>query len=262
VEGTGLGLTISSQLATLLSGSLVLAQSDPKGSVFELFVPAEALPDDDKVPQWQSVNFQDPQEGGLAELVGQVLDPNYLDSQASRTLSVAGDEVRLEDGDDEKIFRGTYFTWKFHSSLEAPPDTKSLDLASKGERQVKILLAEDNPINGKIISLSLAKYGYAVRWVQDGHDVVDAFKAERFDVVLMDLQMPGLNGIEASREVRKYEQEHSLAETPIVALTARTQSDELNSELKGLMTDYLVKPVPANELVIKLRQLTEGSSNE
>lgn len=256
VEGTGLGLTISHELSTLLSGHLHLTHSGDDGSTFELYIPATPAPDQPN-REWETVGMAPGGEGVLAGLVESLIDPAYRDNASDRQLEVEGHEVRLLEESGPKTWKNTFTTWLFHT---AAPAARSFESNSKDERNrhsgKRILLAEDNPINGKIISASLAQYGYQVTWKQNGLDAVEAHREEDFDIILMDLQMPGLNGLEACRAIREHELETRSPRIPVVALTARTQTRDLEDELKKYMTDYLVKPVPTRDLIDKIEELT------
>ena len=261
VEGTGLGLTISAQLASILKGWLKLTRSDSTGSLFELFIPAEKESGEES-GEWMSLKLREGEATFLKPLFGKLLDEDFLDSESPRVLTLEGDTAKLSDGETEREFQGTFVSWKFHHALEQMESGELPQAAKPCGKKLRILLAEDNPINGQIISMSLGRHGFDIHWVRNGDDAVACFKESSFDLVLMDLQMPGLNGIEACELIRRHEADNSLPRKPVVALTARIQSDDLRERLDGLMTDYLIKPVPTNELIAKIEVLTEQTTHE
>ena len=261
VEGTGLGLTISAQLASILKGWLKLTRSDSKGSVFELFIPTEKEQGEEPL-EWTSLRLQEGKDARLAPLFEKLLDKDFVDDESRRTLTIEGDTAVLIDRDSTREFKGTFVSWKFHLASDKAGSGETAEIPKACGKKLKILLAEDNPINGQIISMSLGRYGFELRWVKNGDDAVAAYKESPFDLVLMDLQMPGLNGIEACEMIRRYEADNSLPRKPVVALTARTQTEDLREKLDGLMTDYLIKPVPTNELIAKIEVLTELTPHE
>jgi CheY-like chemotaxis protein len=112
--------------------------------------------------------------------------------------------------------------------------------ACEGARGLRVLLAEDNPVNQKLASLMLLKLGHEVTIAADGAQAVALVGAHRFDLVLMDMQMPGLDGIEATRRIRAAG--HAL---PIVAMTANAMATDRDRCLAAGMTGFLAKPVRA-----------------
>ncbi|HEY5789026.1 MAG TPA: ATP-binding protein [Gammaproteobacteria bacterium] len=104
----------------------------------------------------------------------------------------------------------------------------------------RLLVAEDNPVNRKVISGMLDKLGYAATLVEDGAGALAALERERFDLVLMDCQMPVLDGFAATARIRRLDR---VAGIPIVALTAQAQDGERERCLAAGMDDYLVKPM-------------------
>ncbi|MES1161289.1 MAG: response regulator, partial [Bacteroidota bacterium] len=107
------------------------------------------------------------------------------------------------------------------------------------------LVAEDNPINQQLALIILTKMGYAPEFVENGKEVLNKLKEKKIDLILMDIQMPEMDGLEATRIIRS-----SGGDQPvIVAMTANAmQGDEEECLAEG-MNDYLSKPVDLNELV-------------
>lgn len=110
---------------------------------------------------------------------------------------------------------------------------------------LKLLVAEDNPIVSKVIKVQLEELGHNVHLVGDGHEAVAACANHPFDVIVMDCQMPHLDGYDATRAIRKFKRYQS---TPIIALTAQAFTGEREKCLEAGMSDYLVKPVTPCEL--------------
>ncbi|CAN5152286.1 hypothetical protein BH10PSE3_BH10PSE3_28780 [soil metagenome] len=116
-------------------------------------------------------------------------------------------------------------------------------------RALRILAAEDNATNAFILRALLEPAGVDLRTVANGREAVDAFHADDFDLILMDVQMPVMNGIEATRAIRERETSHSLTPTPILALSANVMSHQiLEYELAG-MDGVVAKPVDAGKLI-------------
>ena len=116
---------------------------------------------------------------------------------------------------------------------------------AESRHTLRILLAEDNPVNQQVATAMLLKRGHHVDVVANGREAVDAVGAERYDLVLMDIQMPEMDGFEATAQIRALPQGGTL---PIIALTAHALSGERERCLARGMTGYLAKPFKAHEL--------------
>ena len=122
---------------------------------------------------------------------------------------------------------------------------------------LRILLAEDNAVNRKLALVMLKKAGYAVKTVENGKEAVRALEEGVFDLVLMDVQMPVMDGVEATRKIRGME-EKTGEHIPIVALTANAMKGDRERYLKAGMDDYMTKPFKW-EL---LRQIIESNTEK
>jgi two-component system sensor histidine kinase/response regulator len=112
---------------------------------------------------------------------------------------------------------------------------------------LRILLAEDNPINQKVAVHILEKRGHRVRTAGNGNQVLEALEAEEFDVILMDVQMPVLDGFEATARIRERE-ERTGGHVPVIALTAHALKEDRKRCLEAGMDDYVSKPLKPEEL--------------
>ncbi|KIW30711.1 hypothetical protein, variant [Cladophialophora immunda] len=117
------------------------------------------------------------------------------------------------------------------------------------KKSLNVLLAEDNEVNQKVAIKILEKYNHVVTVVGNGLEAVNAIKHNRFDIVLMDVQMPVMGGFEATREIRQYEKEKALPRTPIVALTAHAMLGDREKCIQAQMDEYLSKPLKQNLLM-------------
>jgi signal transduction histidine kinase/DNA-binding response OmpR family regulator len=135
--------------------------------------------------------------------------------------------------------------------VQTPPTSQfPADLAAR--HPLRILVAEDNPLNSRLISLLLTRMGYAPVLVGDGEQALSALDGATFDLVLMDVQMPQMDGIAATREILRRWPE---TERPhVVALTAGVMSDERAACLEAGMAEILNKPLVAHELVAVLER--------
>jgi CheY-like chemotaxis protein len=107
----------------------------------------------------------------------------------------------------------------------------------------RILVAEDQPVNWTLIERLLAKRGHVALNVKTGREAVDLLDSETFDLVLMDCQMPGMDGYDAARGIRRSEADRDLRRVPIVAMTANAMQGDRERCLAAGMDDYMSKPI-------------------
>ena len=112
----------------------------------------------------------------------------------------------------------------------------------------RILLAEDNPVNQRVTSQMLSRLGCVVSTANNGQEAVSARQNQEFDLILMDCHMPVLDGLDASRAIRAWEQENNRVAVPVVALSADVMSDRKTECEEAGMNGYLSKPIRLNEL--------------
>jgi CheY-like chemotaxis protein len=130
------------------------------------------------------------------------------------------------------------------SEVREVPASRHL-LQSHAAKQGRVLIVEDNLVNQKVALRLLEKLGYSAEAVSDGRKAVDRVLEEEYSLVLMDCQMPVMDGLQATREIRKREVGRR---TPVVALTAGAlQSDEANC-LQAGMDDFIAKPIDIQRL--------------
>jgi PAS domain S-box-containing protein len=120
---------------------------------------------------------------------------------------------------------------------------------------LRILLAEDNLVNQRLARGVLEGLGHVVSVANNGRQAVDMLDALDFDLVLMDVQMPELDGLAATRAIRQRERQRGLRRIPIVAMTAHAMKGDRELCLDAGMDDYLSKPIRVNELAEKLADL-------
>ncbi len=136
-------------------------------------------------------------------------------------------------------------------SPAAPPPQEE----SQKTDRYRILLAEDNPVNQQVAEALLKRWGYEVRPVVNGVEALDALAEEAFDLVLMDVQMPGMDGLEATRRIRK---DARFSSIPVVALTAHALQEEQNRCFSAGMNDYLSKPFRPESLKERVEEWIGG----
>jgi CheY-like chemotaxis protein len=168
-------------------------------------------------------------------------------------LSISSELVKLLGGElkvRSKINEGSefYFSIPVTIDKEIKKDIQTnLDIDFSN---IKLLLVEDNKSNQMFMNVILKKMKISFDIANDGVEAVEIFKKvhNQYDIILMDENMPNMNGIEATKQILKYEKEHNLKHTPIVALTANALKGDRERFLKAGMNEYLAKPLDKNKL--------------
>lgn len=164
---------------------------------------------------------------------------------------------------ESRVKQGTVFHFTALFSLPETPETSRQTqcmvplkgLSPTERKRVRILLAEDNAVNRKLALLVLGKLGYTAQSVVNGEEAFLALQKDAFDLVLMDVQMPVLNGVEATRKIREMEKK-SGGHVPIVALTANAMKGDRERYLAAGMDAYMSKPFKGDELQRVIEQIT------
>jgi two-component system sensor histidine kinase/response regulator len=133
-------------------------------------------------------------------------------------------------------------------ATERPARSDARDDGSSSARRARILIAEDNLVNRVYIERLLARAGHQITTAADGQLVLAAYDAGEYDLLLMDCQMPELDGYDTTRAIRRREQETGRPRTPIVAMTAAATEEIRRKCLAAGMDDYLTKPLAGDEL--------------
>ncbi len=151
-------------------------------------------------------------------------------------------------------------TFHFTVKLQRPPHTPSSQPAVEEEVDVdqvpslRVLLVEDNRFNQQVASALIKKQNHTVQIAGDGRQAIDALERDKFDVVLMDVQMPEMDGVEATQIIRRREQqsgEHQL----IIGLSAHAVDKDKQRCLDAGMDDYLTKPLKSKLLYATLARV-------
>jgi PAS domain S-box-containing protein len=149
-------------------------------------------------------------------------------------------------------------------AADTPAATTLIDIASDDDDQarIRVLLADDHPVNRKVVEMILAEANVELTSVENGAEAVQACRDGDFDIILMDMQMPVMDGLTATREIRLHEAAMGLARTPVVMLTANALAEHIASAEAAGADRHLAKPFDAAELlqlVATLPQITAAS---
>lgn len=169
-------------------------------------------------------------ELGVARALTKPLKPSEL-HEAIIQLFIFSESTGAEDGEAARV--------------------RTADSAS-----LKLLLAEDGHVNQLVATRLLEDRGHQVVLANNGRKAIEALSREAFDAVLMDVQMPELDGYEATRAIRLSEKETG-AHIPIIAMTANAMSGDREKCLESGMDDYIAKPVRIEDLMVVLKRLVK-----
>jgi len=126
----------------------------------------------------------------------------------------------------------------------------------------RILIVEDNPINRKLCLIQLNRLGCKAVAVENGMDAIEKCKTEYFDAVLMDVQLPDLDGYETTKQIRKWEEETGVKKPlPIIATTANAMLGDRERCLEAGMSNYISKPLKTEALAAMLMEYTAEKSD-
>ncbi len=151
------------------------------------------------------------------------------------------------------------------ASGEGGPGKRSIvtrhTIAEARRKRLRVLVVEDNYTNKRLAVSVLEKLGHDVNAVSNGLDALDVLKKDKYDIILMDVQMPIMDGLEATRFIRQGSIEILDPNVRIIAMTAHAMKGYRERCLEAGMDDYISKPVQAADLVDVLQRWTDGNGN-
>jgi signal transduction histidine kinase/CheY-like chemotaxis protein len=210
----------------------------------------------------------------MAEMDGLELARRIRQSDASIRLVLFSFLARHETGDEENLFVAHISKPVKHAQLfdvlaglfteakcECAPQPRraKLDPEMAAQYPLKILLAEDNVVNQKLALRFLEYMGYRADFVSNGIEAVESVERQPYDVVLMDVQMPEMDGLEATRQIRKLT---TIKQPRIIAMTADAMQGAREVCLAAGMDDYIAKPIRVEELVYALQKAKQPKESE
>ncbi len=204
----------------------------------------------------------------LINILNEVSHDIETNAELIYDFSIAQKIVNLYKGQIDTNVAGTLFRFTLKLNKAASqivaverekPEIIYQDRASE-LRDANILLVEDNSINQKIVLLSLKGKVKNIDLANNGKEALDKFGTTRYDLILMDIQMPIMNGIVATKKIRELEASTNL-HTPIIAITANALSGDKEACLAAGMNDYISKPFQVEVLLKKMEQLLKIETN-
>jgi signal transduction histidine kinase/ligand-binding sensor domain-containing protein/CheY-like chemotaxis protein len=224
-----------------------------------------------------SIQVRDTGIGIPAEKIKAVFEPfTQADGSMARRyggtglgLTITAQLVRLMGGAihvDSEVGKGTTFAFTVGLGLVPAADAGGGDEApaaaaqsrDPAENGLRVLVAEDNLVNQRLIARLLQKWGHEVTIVASGEQAVEAAAASPFDLVLMDVQMPGMDGFEATTVIRGREAATGQERLPIVAITAHAMKGDRERCLEAGMDGYVSKPVEPSDLRRTIAAVTKA----
>ncbi len=184
-----------------------------------------------------------------------VLCPTTEQAQYHATLP--DEQVEAKPACTRKLQR------KLQELLQVRPTRSDKPHAMVSGRPPRLLCVDDNPANLLLVQTLLSDLGAQVTAVDSGYAALEVVQRERFDLVFMDVQMPGMDGRQATEAIRRWEAEREVSPVPVIALTAHALSNEKRALLQAGMDDYLTKPIDEQQLaqvVLKWTGLSLGQS--
>jgi CheY-like chemotaxis protein len=184
----------------------------------------------------------------LTGVVGllEALDATALDARQSGLVA----DARASAHQLKRLIEGLldYGDADLAADIDAPEHLARSSAYTEGA-PVRVLVADDNPTNRKVIELMLAAAGARTTSVENGLEALDAWRTALFDVVLMDLRMPVMDGLEAIRAIRAEEQAQGRGATPVIVLSANTSPEDRHASATAGADGHIGKPIRAEELL-------------
>ena len=248
-KGTGLGLMICKEFVNLMGGEISIESKVGEGTKISftvvLTVEKNFLADREKVkPERDFRKIEEKTKPN--QDIPKIKEPDISETVKTETII------------PEQVFEETADTFLSEEELEKTlqnEDDNSYEinsLAGSQKSKKRLLLVEDNPISQSVELKLLREAGYAVDPVSNGYDAIEAIKTDSFDLVLMDIEMSDLDGIETTKRIRELDPPMGLI--PIIAVTAHSSMKDREKCLAAGMDDYIAKPININFLKMTIDQ--------
>ena len=240
------------------SAQKIFTQAETSQKPFRLILIDSDMPEPDgfKLADW--IKDQNQPDGKVIMMLTSLRTRSKVDLEGLDIKAVLTKPIRPSDLLDA-ITQAL-----FHSAEMAEEMVASDELANRPSgRQINILVAEDTPFNQKFIRRLLDRWGHRSVIVANGRKAIEALERNHFDLVLMDVQMPEMDGFEATKAIRAREATDGL-HVPIIAMTAHAMKGDRERCIQVGMDDYVPKPVSANTLLAAINALVpeDGRSTQ
>jgi two-component system sensor histidine kinase BarA len=233
LEDCGLAVTPFTNLESLTNGVTIAHQTDQAIDLAVLGVTSNDMP-----PERLNQYIWDLEHLGCKVLV---LCPTTEQTLFHLSVPNPHSQLQAKPACTRKLRRAL-------SDLVNPRQPRNEPGEPVSSRAPKVLCVDDNPANLLLVQTLLEDMGAKVLAVESGYAAVRAVQSETFDLVLMDVQMPGMDGRQSTEAIRQWESERHCTPLPIVALTAHAMANEKRALLQSGMDDYLTKPISERQL--------------
>jgi two-component system, sensor histidine kinase and response regulator len=224
---------------------------------FALILPDRNMPDMDGFRLVDQLR-QSPELAGKAKVI--VLLSTGQQSESARCQHLGVDACLTKPVSQAELFEAISRVLGASPSKSDAPEPIRRQIVPKATR-LRVLLAEDNAVNQKIACRFLEKEGHHVTLASDGRQALAAIERENFDVVLMDVQMPEMDGFEATAAIRALERDTG-KHLPIIAMTAHAMAGDRERCLAAGMDNYIAKPINARALIEVLQQFSDAAREQ
>ncbi|MCY7368935.1 MAG: response regulator, partial [Chamaesiphon sp.] len=233
-NGTGLGLALVKRLVEAQNGNIIVTSTPGQGSCFTITLPY--------IPVCSLPSIAAPTRSN-PPIARQIIEPNHSTQTSQLSTPIANypeSESRVPKEIAEQLL------------IDPPASISATPLTSNSRQQPLILLAEDNKTNVETFSLYLSHSGYDIIVARDGLEVINLAQSHQPDLILMDIQMPGMDGLTAINKIRHIPE---IMHTPIIALTALAMPGDREKCLASGANEYLSKPAKLKQLRQTIQKL-------
>lgn len=286
--GSGLGLSVSRKLCHLHGGEIGVSAKDGEGSTFGFFfkvrraianlgedslsyddleierlcASVQALSNEATKP-YQRTKTPEISESPPVTHVEEVAPGAPSDKRYRHTSDIAHKtsqaRSRASERESQSNAPGVIALPRERRPAKLDPDDEQVRLSTPNSR--RILVVEDNVINRQILSRKLDTLGFHVSEAPNGYEALDAVRSNHFDCILMDQEMPEMDGISATRAIRELD-ENNGTHVPILGVTANVRAAQQTEMLDAGMDDIIHKPYRTNGLFEKINQITILAANQ
>jgi len=277
--GTGLGLAICRRLVELMGGTIQLVSEPGRGTTvtfdlpMETLAPAPSPPGNGKTARLIQPGFyREALEAGARQAGYKVIEEGEADVYLlgtqlngqtlppGRKVALPADQPDHPELADVELLPRPVISTRIGRHLLGQGEGQDAEESEVPTLGLRILVVEDNRINQTVIRLMLEERGCAVTLAGDGPTALDQFTDAEFDLVFMDLRLPGWDGLEVTRRLRALEREQGRRRIPIVALTAQAHPEDRERATAAGMDGLLVKPIVVEQLTATLKTVASNKS--